>query len=82
MDRYKIFVFRTSLRDGADVVSIAPAFDLCDSVKSWSVDLDDWERVLRVVARGLTVGDITRKLAGKGFSCSELEYLPNERHLI
>lgn len=41
-------VFRTNLRTPEDVVNISETLNSIHGLIDWSVDLDDWEKVLRV----------------------------------
>lgn len=74
----KIHVFGTSLCGDADVKRIAPLLDGNTKIRRWSVDLDNWEKVLRVECRGLSAYGICKMLEGEGYRCRELEYLPGE----
>lgn len=76
--KHRIYVFGTSVDSEADVSRIATVLDRDTRISRWSVDLDNWEKVLRVECRGLSAFGICRMLEDEGYSCRELEYLPGE----
>lgn len=53
-------------------------FDRNGRIRKWSVDLEDWEKVLRIECCGLSANTVSRLLRRYGYECYELEYLPNE----
>ncbi|WP_350200925.1 hypothetical protein [Gracilimonas sp.] len=67
------FVFRTSLIDKRDVEQISVAMNTHPDIAEWSVDLENWEKVLRVESSGIDVNGIKLLLRSKGFYCSEME---------
>ena len=73
-----IFVFRTTLNTEEDVLSVAPVLNEHKQILKWSVDLEDSEKVLRIECEDITISAISAILECKGYSCSELEYLPEE----
>lgn len=46
-------VFRTNLSDKTEVECISESLDSISGITEWSVDLEDWERVLRVVGTSI-----------------------------
>lgn len=69
----KCLVFRTSLTGRAEVRAIAPAMDAHPGIKEWSVDLEDWENVLRVLCESyVRSGEIIKILAEEGIFAKEL----------
>jgi hypothetical protein len=68
-----ILIFCTSLNNSADVQKIAPFIETMKEVLSWSVDLEDCDRVLRLVAKGLDATLVVRLLRRKGISIREME---------
>lgn len=45
---FDCLVFRTSVQDRYGLSRLSRALDNWQNVKSWSIDLDDWEKVLRI----------------------------------
>lgn len=68
----KCLVFRTTLNNQQDVSKISDLFDNLRGLQDWSVDLEDWENVLRVEGVGITSEKVVEILDEKGFSAEEL----------
>lgn len=72
--RLRSHILGTTIQNAFDVRKIAAFFDLNQSVIRWSVDLHDWEKVLKVVATdALDKESIASYLASAGFECEELK---------
>lgn len=73
----QVMVFRTSITNQKDV-SIAQTFlNHHPSIYRWSIDLDDWEKVLKVVTTdtsNIQVLDIENHIGQLGFECTELDH--------
>ncbi len=69
----EVLIFCTSLNSSVDVQKIAPFIEALKEVKSWSVDLEDCDRVLRVVSRGLDASIVINLLSRMGVSVREME---------
>ena len=50
----QILIFRTSVRNARDIKHIAALFTLCPQIYKWNVDMEDWEKVLRIECQGIT----------------------------
>lgn len=55
-------VFRTSLQDKTDVERITDTMNSIPGIQTWSVDLEDWEKVLRVEGTGIQAREIISRL--------------------
>ncbi len=55
-------VFRTNLQNQAAVAHISEAMENIPGMEDWSVDLDNWEKVLRVVGTGISAETILNVL--------------------
>lgn len=51
-------VFHTNLQTKTDVEYISEAMNNLPGILDWSVDLEDWEKVLRVEGIGIRAGQI------------------------
>jgi hypothetical protein len=71
--RSDVLIFCTSLNNSADVQKIAPFIKALQEVKSWSVDLEDCDRVLRLVSPGLDASIVIKLLKRIGVSILEME---------
>ena len=66
------FVFSTSLSSSDDVLKITPKLNAISSIKSWSVDLEDWEHVLCVNCTRMKADDVIELIQSEGFDCTEM----------
>jgi ribosomal protein S12 methylthiotransferase accessory factor YcaO len=66
-----ILVFKTNIRNEADVRTITEVFDR-DSITQWTVDTSDRDAVLRVVTTTDSSEEIIQSITNKGYLCSEL----------
>jgi len=70
----KVLVFRTSLKTEDDINRIKPILDSFSKIIEWSVDLEDWESVLRIETSNPKIENIiSSRLRGIGFDCEDLE---------
>lgn len=69
----KCSVFSTSLQNKNEVMKLADSLDNIGDILEWSVDLDDWEKVLRVVSKELTAEQIIQILFERGVTAREME---------
>lgn len=67
-----IHVFKTDIISEAELRSIRSIMDTHPGIESWSVDLTDDDKVLRVVARQLCPQDIIELIRQHGFDCADL----------
>lgn len=70
----KILIFKTNADTQEQVQRAAALFKSVLSVKKWSFDLEDCDRVLRVVAFNLQPEMVERLLAKAGITCEHMEY--------
>ena len=59
-------VFSTSVQDQQDLESVASVFDCISNITDWSIDLENWENVLRVEGVNIDPPVLTKKLRKKG----------------
>lgn len=71
-DDIQCLVFRTSLQNRNDVEKISTTLDNLAGLSDWHVDLDDWEKVLRIECAGLSAESIIKTLFRKGFIAEEI----------
>lgn len=68
-----ILIFRTNITTVDDVALLKQLFSNHPEVAHWNVDLEDSDRVLRIVSETLNCDQITELLKFYGFSCMDLE---------
>ena len=69
----QILIFRTSIKSSLDIKHIAALFTLCPQINKWNVDLEDWEKILRIECSGITALEISEVLRNNHIFASELE---------
>lgn len=65
-------VYRTNLQTPEDVDRISDAMNAIDGVIDWSVDLEDWEKVLRIEGVDLDTSAIRKVLFDQNVMISEM----------
>ncbi|WP_431160843.1 hypothetical protein [Flagellimonas beolgyonensis] len=69
-----ILVFRTTLKNEKDIKNISKILNHHKQVISWHVDLEDWEKILRLeVTKERFKNEISARIRGLGYQCQELE---------
>ena len=70
----QILVFRTSIASKKAVAVTAPFFNEHPEILDWSIDLEDWENILRIEAKDdIEVRNLIQHIHTLGYSCEELE---------
>ncbi|MEQ8905926.1 hypothetical protein [Ekhidna sp.] len=67
-------ILKTNIRTTADVEKVSQAFSKLNCIKRWTVDIDDWEHVLKVEVYMLSYKNIAVLLDRIGYECSELDH--------
>lgn len=68
-------IFKTSLKNEDDLKAIKPHLDKYEQIKRWVVDLEDWERVLKIEVSGqLGLKEVESTLHRLGYECSEMDH--------
>ena len=76
-----ILIFRTSVSNTEDMEHLSSVLNKCPQIKTWSIDLEDWEKVLRIeCSKKLESKDISMMLKDVDIYISELEYLKAEKN--
>ena len=70
----EILVFKTNVTSKKKVSKVKPLLTSVPSIQQWNIDLDDCDKVLRVVASGLRPGSVESLLHTAGFNCQVLDY--------
>ena len=68
-----ILIFRTSITKKQDIKRMAILFAQYPQIYKWSVDFEDWEKVLRIDSQDITADSIIDALWTIGIIASELE---------
>ncbi len=68
-----ILVFRTNINTEADKLKVAEVFTGYNTVEDWNVDMDDIDRVLRIVSYEPCAEEIIKQINKIGYQCQELQ---------
>ncbi len=69
-----VLVFATSVNEAEQVSRVRPLLTAVSAIEDWNFDLEDCDKILRVVADDISPRFIEVLLQNAGFSCMELEY--------
>lgn len=67
-----IHVFKTCIKSEEGKAKLKPVFDSLGEIESWHLDLEDCDKVLRIVSHKLCPGQIITHLKEHGVQCAEL----------
>jgi hypothetical protein len=70
----EVLVFKTNVTSKKKVSKISALLTSFPAIEQWNFDLDDCDKVLRVVSRGVNPGSVESLLHNAGFNCQELDY--------
>jgi len=70
----QILIFRTSVNAQKHVQQVAALFNSIKLIKQWSFDLDDCDKILRVVSLNVQPEMIENLLRTEGIYCEHMEY--------
>jgi len=70
----EILVFKTNVSSKKKISKVGALLSGIPTIKQWSFDLDDCDKVLRIVAATkLNTGFVESLLKAEGFNCQELD---------
>ncbi len=70
-----VHILKTNVKNRLDLEAITIPLNTHRSIVRWSIDLQDWEKVLKVVGtNGLRLEEIVGLLRGKGFFGKALDH--------
>jgi hypothetical protein len=70
----EILVFKTNVTSKKKVSKVKSLLTSFPNIQQWNFDLDDCDKVLRVVASELKPGSVESLLNRAGFNCQVLDY--------
>jgi len=69
----EIHVFKTNLASARNISKVKPALNRHPFIKDWNVDLQDCDKVLRVVSDNIPSTEIEQIILNSGYDCKELK---------
>ncbi|GAL85242.1 hypothetical protein MYP_2471 [Sporocytophaga myxococcoides] len=67
-----VLVFKTNINYKKDLKLIEPLFSNVTEISTWSVDLEDHDKVLRLESSTIDIKTIIKIINEAGFFCEEL----------
>ena len=67
-----ILVFKTNLETKQQLTAVQTALASLEGINSWNTDLEDCDRILRVVSQGAKPESVIHHMQGLGYFCEEL----------
>jgi cell fate (sporulation/competence/biofilm development) regulator YmcA (YheA/YmcA/DUF963 family) len=68
----EILVFKTNLINNKHVQKVKPSLNLHPYIKEWNVDLQDCDKILRVVSQNMPAKEVEQIILNAGYFCQEL----------
>ncbi len=68
-----ILVFKTNITDKKEIRKLSPFLKTLEGIIKWNVDLNDEDKILRIVTPNLATAYISSILQQAGYHCLELE---------
>ncbi len=68
----QILIFKTNISTKKRVHEISTLFDPIKQIKDWSIDLEDCDRVLRVISLNIHYRAIEELLTSAGIYCKQM----------
>lgn len=72
----EVLIFYTNVSDRRDIENISPAINKIDGIKQWTVDTDDCDKVLRILAASDISSKIELTLKTSGYACQRMPCHP------
>ncbi|HZY35809.1 MAG TPA: hypothetical protein VFE53_04130 [Mucilaginibacter sp.] len=69
----EILIFKTDVTSRKKATRVGRLLASVQTIKQWTIDLEDCDKVLRVVATRVTPGFVESLLMRAGFNCSVLD---------
>lgn len=68
----EVLLFTTDIHTPADVGKISPTMNTINDIEKWSVDIEDCDKVLRIVAASDITVQIKMALQHHGYRCNSM----------
>lgn len=69
----EILVFKPNLSDSKRILDVGSYLDIHPGIHQWNVDLNDCDRVLRVVTKEIMPAEVESIVFKAGYFCEELK---------
>jgi hypothetical protein len=68
----EIMVFKTSLTSPVEIKLLSGILDNHPCIVEWNIDLDDWEKILKIKSRGIEANEVKSILGNLGILSHEI----------
>ncbi len=72
MSSANILLFKTNIFLETDKQSVYDILTNHEGILKWSIDMEDPDKILRIITHNLTINNIVDMLADCGYQCEEL----------
>lgn len=69
-----VLVFKTNVTSKRKVGKVSSLLTSFPNIQQWNFDLEDCDKILRIVANGLSPRNVELALKSAGIGCEELAY--------
>jgi hypothetical protein len=66
-------IFKTYIESQNYFKRVRTALNEMNKIEDCTIDLDDFDKVLRVLSESFTIAEVEKEISGMGFYCKELE---------
>ncbi len=66
-------IFKTNIKSAKDFKEVKKILSEKNNINECTIDLDDDDKVLRVLSDSVTVAEVEQQIIGMGYYCKELE---------
>ncbi len=67
-----ILIFRTSVNKSKQLKTVGKLFNHCSQIVKWNIDMEDWEKVLRIESNCITPQEVIQMLRNVNVFASEM----------
>lgn len=69
----EVLVFKTNVSQQTQISKVQALLKAISTIENWNFDLEDCDRILKIVASNLSPRHIESVLRASGINCEELE---------
>lgn len=69
----RTFTFKTNINCGGCIAKIGPVLDNTESIKQWSVDTENPNKILTVIAYSITEEEVMNVVKTNGFKIESID---------
>ena len=69
-----VLVFKTNVTSKRKAGKVSNLLTSLPAIQQWNFDLEDCDKILRIVSNGLSPRNVESVLQGAGIGCEELAY--------